>query len=234
VTELLTTFRQMPPCDFHVPLLTIPRLLGIAPDRIPNQVPYLKTPPSTTPLPAPLGTRIKVGIVWAGSPQHSNDRNRSLTLEEMLPLASVPGVALYSLQAGPRVGDLAKVSHPALVRDLSPYLKDFADTAGVVMNLDLVICADTSVAHLAGALGKPVWVLTPFSPDWRWLIGREDTPWYPTMRLFRQSEPGRWDDVVARIGAELSVAASQRPELGMQGSTALHSVFPAADGGPRF
>ncbi len=232
--ELLTSFRQMPHCDFHVPLLSVPRLLGIALDRVPNRVPYLKPPPSTTPLPAPLGTRMKVGIVWAGSPQHSNDRNRSLTLEEMLSLAGIPGVTLYSLQAGPRVGDLAKVAHPALVRDLSPYLKDFADTAGVVMNLDLVICADTAVAHLTAALGKPVWVLTPFSPDWRWMIGREDTPWYPTMRLFRQSEPGRWDDVMRRIVTELSALAAQRPELGTQGSTPVHSVFPAADGTPRF
>ncbi len=234
VTQLVTSFRPLPQCDFHVPLLSVPRLLGIAIDRVPNQVPYLRAPVSTTPLPAPLGSRIKIGIVWAGSPQHSNDRNRSLTLEEMLPLAGIPGVTLYSLQAGPRVGDLAKVSHPALVRDLSPYLKDFADTAGVVAALDLVICADTAVAHLAAALGKRVWVLTPFSPDWRWLIGREDTPWYPTMRLFRQSQPGRWDDVMARVVDELTKLAAQQPELGLQGEVAFHSVFPAGDGGPRF
>jgi FkbM family methyltransferase len=232
--ELLTALRPMPRCDFHVPLLSVPRLLGIAPDRVPAVVPYLKPPVSTVPLAAPLGARIKVGIVWAGSPQHSNDRNRSLTLAEMLPLAGIPGVVLYSLQAGPRVGDLAKVAHPALVRDLSRYLGDFAETAGVVDQLDLVICADTAVAHLAAALGKPVWVLTPFSPDWRWMLAREDTPWYPTMRLLRQSEPGRWDDVVARAVEDLGKLAALQPELGTQGNLTVHSVFPAADGAPRF
>jgi len=234
VAQLIVAFRPMPQFDFHVPLLSVPRHLGIALDRIPTQIPYLRAPPSTTPLPAPLGTRIKVGIVWAGSPQHSNDRNRSLSLEEMLPLASVPGVALYSLQAGPRVGDIAKVAHPALVRDLSRHLNDFADTAAVIAALDLVICADTSVAHLAAALGKPVWVLTPFSPDWRWLIGREDTPWYPTMRLIRQSEPGRWDDVVARLVGDLAKGASRMPELGSQGEVGILSVFLAPEGNPRF
>ena len=234
VAQLITQFRPMPQYDFHIPLLSVPRLLGIALDRVPNTVPYLRPPPSTTPLPAPLGTRLKIGIVWAGSPQHTNDRNRSLTLEEMLPLAGIPGVTLYSLQAGPRVGDLTKVAHPALVRDLSRYLNDFADTAGVIANLDLVICADTSVAHLTAALGKPAWVLTPFSPDWRWLIGREDTPWYPTLRLFRQSEPGRWDDVIARITDEVMKLVVTRPELGGQGTIVVHSVFPHADGAPRF
>ncbi len=234
VSELITSLRPMPRYDFHVPLLSVPRLMGIAIDRVPAKVPYLKAPVSTTPLPAPLGTRLKVGIVWAGSPQHSNDRNRSLTLEEMLPLASVPGVVLYSLQAGPRVGDMAKVAHSALVRDLSRHLSDFADTASVIANLDLVICADTAVAHLAGALGKPVWVMMPFAPDWRWLIGREDTPWYPTMRLMRQSEPGRWDDVVARAVGEVAKVAAQRSELGSQGEVQIHSVFAGADGAPRF
>jgi len=234
VAELIVSFRPMPQFDFHVPLLSVPRYLGIALDKIPARVPYLRAPPSTIPLPAPLGTRVKVGIVWAGSPQHSNDRNRSLSLEEMLPLSAIPGVALYSLQAGPRVGDMAKVAHPALVRDLSRHLNDFADTAGVIASLDLIVCADTSVAHLAAALGRPVWVLMPFSPDWRWLIGREDTPWYPTMRMFRQTEPGRWDDVVARVIAELAKGAARMPELGGQGEVAFTSVFAGPDGAPRF
>jgi FkbM family methyltransferase len=234
VAQLIVAFRPMPAFDFHVPLLSVPRHLGIALDKIPASVPYLRAPTSTTPLPAPLGTRVKVGIVWAGSPQHSNDRNRSLSLQEMLPLAAIPGVTLYSLQAGPRVGDIAKVAHPALVRDLSRHLNDFADTASVVANLDLIVCADTSVAHLAAALGRPVWVLMPFSPDWRWLIGREDTPWYPTLRMFRQTEPGRWDDVVARVVAELAKGAARMPELGGQGEVAFTSVFAGPDGEPRF
>lgn len=232
--QVVTSFRALPPIDFHVPLLTIPRLTGISLASLPAPRAYLKPPAAPVPLPAPLGTRLKVGIVWAGSPKHSNDRNRSLTIETLLPLANVRGVALYSLQAGPRVGDIAKFAHPALVQDLSRHLRDFADTAAVVAQLDLVVCADTAVAHLAAAMGKPVWVLMPFAPDWRWLLEREDTPWYPIMRLFRQGEPGRWDEVTDRVVAELARLVANRPELGSQGEVPVHSAFMREDGAPRF
>jgi FkbM family methyltransferase len=226
--------KPMPAYDFHVPLLSVPKLTGIAVAKAPPGVAYLKPPAKSVNLPVPLGTKLKIGVVWAGSPSHSNDRNRSLTLDMMLPVAALPGIAVYSLQAGPRVGDLAKRAHSALVFDLSAALKDFTDTAAIVAQLDLIVCADTSIAHLAGAFGRPVWVLMPFAPDWRWMIGREDSPWYPNMRMFRQSEPGRWDDVVARIVSELEKLAAGRPASGSEGSFEFVSVFMKGDGTPRF
>ena len=128
---------------------------------------------------------MKVGLVWAGSATNPDDHNRSTGLEALLPLTGVAGVRFYSLQVGPRAGDIAKYAHPSLIADFSKHLKEYADTAAVIQQLDLVISVDTSVAHLAGALGKPVWVMVPCIPDWRWQAERSDTPWYPTMRLFR-------------------------------------------------
>lgn len=232
VAEVVTTLKEGH-YDYHIPLLSIPRLVGVSLDNIPNKVPYLKAPDGPI-LPAPLGTRMKIGIVWAGSPKHANDRNRSLTLETLMPLAGIHGVTLYSLQTGPHSGDIAKESHGALVRDLSAHLRDFADSANIVRQLDLVICVDTSVAHLAGALGKPVWVLTPYAPDWRWILGRDDNPWYPTMRLLRQTSPRRWDDVVARAAQALAALVERFPDPTTQGEVMVNSLFAGADGGPRF
>ena len=233
VTELLTDLRPTITFDFHVPLLSIPKLMGISLKTVPAQIPYLRLA-STAKLPVPAGTRIKVGIVWAGSPKHVNDRHRSIDLDSFLSLASVNGVTLYSLQAGPRASDVVKQAHPALIIDLSPHLKDFAETAAIVSQLDLVVCVDTSVAHLAGALGKPVWMLTPFSPDWRWLLERKDSPWYPTMQLYRQSEPTRWDDVMGRIVADLKSITAKRPDVSDHGEFMVNAIFPRVDGSPRY
>lgn len=192
--------------DCWVPLLSLPLLLGMGGEGdIPAGVAYLHPPREAGfPLRAPRGTRFKVGICWAGKPSHRNDRNRSMGLEDMLGLARVPGTALYSLQAGPRAADVTRHGAPALVADLSAALTDFGVTAKVVSQLDLVVSVDTAVAHLAGALGKPVWTLVPFAPDWRWLRGRDDSPWYPSMRLFRQKRPGQWDDVIRAAARELA------------------------------
>ncbi|HVI50288.1 MAG TPA: FkbM family methyltransferase [Candidatus Sulfotelmatobacter sp.] len=233
VADVVTALKDGSGYDYHIPLLSIPRIIGISLDKIPNAVPYLKAPNGPV-LPAPLGTRMKVGIVWAGSPKHANDRNRSITLENLMPLAGVHGVTLYSLQTGPHSGDIAKESHGSLVRDLSSHLRDFMDTANIVRQLDLVICVDTSVAHLAGALGKPVWVLTPYAPDWRWILGRDDNPWYPSMRLLRQTAPNRWDDVVTRAANALITLVERYPDPTTQGEVMVNSLFAAADGGPRF
>lgn len=121
----------------------------------------------------------------------------------ILPLLETPKVAFYSLQVGPRSQDLAKLPTTIRVQDLSSHLKDFADTGAIVSQLDLVITIDTSVAHLAGALGKPTWVVLPFVPDWRWMLRREDSPWYPSMRLFRQNSLGDWSGVFARVAEAL-------------------------------
>jgi len=204
---------NLPRYDFQIPLLSLPNLLGG--NDIPAPIPYLHVPEgksaSVTP---PAGTRIKIGVVWAGRPTHAQDALRSVGLRTILPIAGVHGVMLYSLQMGPRAEDLHTEAHPALIEDVSTKLKDYADTAAVVAEMDLIICVDTSVAHLAGALGKPVWILIPYAPDWRWMLNREDTPWYPSMRLFRQSVPDSWDDVIAGIVEALTEMAAALPEAG--------------------
>jgi Glycosyltransferase family 9 (heptosyltransferase) len=145
-----------------------------------------------------------LGLAWAGNPDHENDHNRSIPFAHLLPLFANRQVDFYSLQVGERIADLQAVADCG-VTDLSGRLGDFGDTAGAIEALDLVISVDTAVAHLAGALGKPVWLLLPYVPDWRWLLDRDDSPWYPTMRLFRQARRGDWDEVVARVGHELSL-----------------------------
>src|SRR6185437_8120387 len=179
---------------------------------IPAQVPYLRAPlaiigPS---VPRPPGVRFTIGIVWAGRPEHANDHNRSIPLQQFLRVADLPGVALYSLQKGPRVQDLTALGVNALVYDLGPQIQDFVDTARLIEQLDLVISIDTSVAHLAGALGRPCFVLLPFTPDWRWLNGRDDTPWYPTLRLFRQTRPTDWTGVMQSVRATIVQIMARR------------------------
>jgi len=194
---------SLPEVDWHLPLLSLPQRLGITSDTIPARTPYLQPPANrrlVLPRPRdPQDAHLKVGLVWRGNPQHPNDRQRSIPLTSLTPLFGVPGVALYNLQVAPTPQFAGEAnSQPALI-PFDGLLRDFADTASVVAQLDLVISADTSTAHLAGALGRPAWVLLPFAPDWRWLLEREDTPWYPTLRLFRQSAPGDWSAVIQRV-----------------------------------
>ncbi len=151
--------------------------------------------------------RFNVGLVWAGKPSHRNDRNRTAGIEPFIDLLGTPGCAFHSLQVGPRAADIVATGCAGLMRDQAPGIGDFADTAALVSGLDLVISVDTSVCHLAGALGKPCWVVLPYTPDWRWLMAREDSPWYPSLRLFRQESFGDWPGVFARIGAALADAA---------------------------
>ncbi|WP_448043315.1 tetratricopeptide repeat protein [Bradyrhizobium liaoningense] len=203
----------LPPFDLQLPLMSLPRVFGTTVDTIPADVPYLHAEPARL-----LRWRaaladamaLKVGVAWAGNIRHKGDRQRSLSAEAVLPRLVMPDVQLYSLQKEPRPDDVPVLA--ALNRDivdLAPALGDFADTAAAVASLDLVIAVDTSVAHLAGALGRPVWMLTPYALDWRWLRDREDTPWYPTMRLFRQRRPREWDDPLMRLSAALAVLAAK-------------------------
>jgi FkbM family methyltransferase len=191
----------VPPFDGFCPLLSLPGAFATKLETIPAAVPYLSVEPDAA---ARWRRRLdgdggaKVGIVWAGNPQHRNDARRSIAAETLLPLLRVQGARWFSLQVGERAADLARLPH-GLVADLSPHLSDFAETAAAIASLDLVICVDTAVAHLAGAMGKPVWVLLPFSADWRWLRYRSDSPWYPTARLFRQPAPGDWPSVVMQV-----------------------------------
>nr|CAA9291163.1 FOG: TPR repeat [uncultured Armatimonadetes bacterium] len=190
------------PFDLHVPLLSLPGLFGTNEATIPASVPYLRAEPEAVAhwqrLLAPFDG-LKVGIVWAGNPAHRNDRNRSCALADFAPLAGIGGLTLFSLQKGPAAVQAGEPPAGMTLVDLDEDLTDFGQTAAALTALDLVIAVDTSVVHLAGALGKPVWVLLPFAADWRWLRERDDSPWYPTMRLFRQPAPGDWPGVFARV-----------------------------------
>jgi Tfp pilus assembly protein PilF len=211
VAQLTTTGSPPPAADFHVPLMSLARLLGTTLETVPAPGPYLHA--IAGPAPAvvrPAGTRLAVGIVWAGRPSHNNDRNRSTTLERFLALADLPGVALYSLQKGLRAADIDALGVTALIQDLGSRVNNFADTAAVLQQLDLVVSVDTGVVHLAGAMGKPVFTLLPYTPDWRWLAGRDDSPWYPSMRLFRQTAPRDWDGVFVRLRQAVAALLAPR------------------------
>jgi tetratricopeptide (TPR) repeat protein len=191
----------IPPFDCYCPLPSLPLAFGTTLDTIPATVPYLHIETEAWQRwknRLAGGSGLKIGLVWAGNPAHKNDRRRSIALDQIAALFDCPGVRWFSLQSGERAGDLATLSC-GRVADLSPELADFAETAAAIANLDLVITVDTATAHLAGALGKPVWVLLPFSADWRWLLHRNDSPWYPTARLYRQAAPGDWAGVVRQV-----------------------------------
>ncbi|MFD2232942.1 tetratricopeptide repeat protein [Phaeospirillum tilakii] len=206
IDRVVSRISTLPPCDCQAPLLSLPRLLGTRLATLPAPVPYLAVPPAAT---ARWRDRLaalpgrKVGLVWRGRPQHTNDRNRSLDPARLAPLLDRPGISFVSLQKGARPDDAAALAGRAPLLDLGPELADFTDTAAVLAGLDLVISVDTSVIHLAGALGRPGWLLLPFDPDWRWLLERQDSPWYPTLRLFRQPAPGAWDPVIADLADAL-------------------------------
>ncbi len=191
----------LPPFDRHCPLLSLPLAVGTDVSTIPADIPYVAADPACrTRWREALGRhgRPRVGIVWAGRADYANDADRSIPLATFAPLFGAEGVAFISLQHDLRDGDDAVLAAQTNVERLGERFADFADAAAVIAELDLVISVDTAIAHLAGAMGKPVWVLLPHYPDFRWLLEREDSPWYPTARLFRQPRRGDWDSVVAR------------------------------------
>ncbi|MSR42736.1 MAG: tetratricopeptide repeat protein [Pedosphaera sp.] len=190
-------------CDFHLPLMSLPGIFQTTLETIPRETPYLSVPPqSHFPLPVPAGTRLRVGLVWTGSRCQPIER-RPIPLIELQPIFDLPGISYYSLQVGTGEQDLVQCGFGWHIVNLAPELTDFGRTAAALSQLDLLITIDTSVAHLAGALGKPTWLLLSFAPDWRWLRERDDSPWYPTMRLFRQPLAGSWATVVEQVHAEL-------------------------------
>jgi len=208
VGRCLDSGLMLPPFDVHCPLLSLPLAFGTTLETIPHGVPYLQADAAGVEhwrnklALDPAG--FKVGLVWAGRPTHKNERNRSLPLAALAPLAQVPGVRFYSLQKGEAAQQARTPPQGLALIDHTADLHDFADTAALIANLDLVIAVDTAVVHLAGALGKPVWTLLPFLPDWRWLLNRTDTPWYPSMRLFRQGAPGDWSGVIQQVTQALA------------------------------
>jgi tetratricopeptide (TPR) repeat protein len=203
VTQVVPRSHPLPAFDIHAPILDLPRLFRTTLETIPSQVPYI------TPDPAhlahwrdvladdPPGKR--VGLVWSGNPKHTNDRRRSIPFRQFDSFADLPNITFFSLQKGPAAGQASDSTLRLRLVDHTARLTDFSQTAALISHLDLVITVDTSVAHLAGALGKPIWVLLPHVPDWRWMIDRTESPWYPSMKLFRQPSIGAWQPVIAQI-----------------------------------
>lgn len=198
--------RPFPEHDCFCPLLSVPAVIEEREETIPGDGPYLGVDEK---LVVEWGKRLspyqgfRIGVVWQGNPKHQADRRRSFSLGELGPLATLSGVDLFSLQKGEGKNQIDLQKGHVEVTDLGAELETFTETAAVLRNLDLLVTADTAIAHLAGALGAPVWLALPKVPDWRWLLEREDTPWYPGMRLIRQHEAGNWADVFERIAEEL-------------------------------
>ncbi len=193
----------------HCRLSSVPGLVHTTLESIPANVPYLFADPARIAAwrekldrQLPKGVR-RIGLAWTGRPTHPNDRRRSIRLSRLAPLATVPGACFVSLQKPMPAADLPTMPEFPGLSDISAELTDFGETAAVIANLDLVITVDTSMGHLAGAMAKPVWIMVPKASDWRWLLNRSDSPWYPTARLFRQVTPGAWDPVIAEVRAAL-------------------------------
>ena len=203
----------LPPFDFHCPMSSLPLAFATRLDTIPSGTSYLPAPAASRvqAWESRLGPhdRLRVGLVWSGNPNHRNDRNRSIPLRTLSRILDADA-AFVSLQKDPRPDDKAFLVESTSILDLTADLTDFTETAALLRCLDLVITVDTSVAHLAGALGCPTWILLPHHPDWRWLLGRDDSPWYPTVRLFRQPKPRDYDSVMDRVRAELTAMISKR------------------------
>ncbi|MGD0108579.1 MAG: tetratricopeptide repeat protein, partial [Rhodopila sp.] len=228
-SEMIPVLRQMlradrifcrwedcPPYKAFCALSGLPRLHRTRLDNVPAVIPYLRADPSRVAAWAERlgrlapGSHRRVGIVWAGRPTHSNDRRRSAKLADFSPLAALPGVALVSLQKGPSADQAGRYFGRAPLINIGAEVRDYDDTMALLACLDVVVTVDTSVGHLAAAMGRPAWILLATSPDWRWLLEREDSPWYPTVRLFRQTVPRVWGDVFERVAGALRESAARR------------------------
>jgi tetratricopeptide (TPR) repeat protein len=202
VSHLSAPGESPPPFDYHCPLMSLPFAFKTTMPTIPSEVPYVAPPPEKVDRwrrRLEGGDAPSIGIAWSGRPRQGEFRNRPIPLRLLATMLETPGLRFVALQKELREGDAALLqSHPG-VTNLGPELEDFTDTAAIISLLDLVISIDTSVAHLAGALGKPVWILLQFSADWRWLLDRHDSPWYPSARLFRQPAVGDWESVIAHV-----------------------------------
>ena len=198
IERVIPRGETLPHFDCHASLLSLPKIFGTEVSSIPAGRPYLSTSAQVPPLDILEGKK-DIGIVWAGAAGHINDKNRSTPLSNFIPLVNNSNVNLFSLQVGKRRGDLSTSPKYEKITDLAPQISNYADTAAFIKQLDLIISVDTSVAHLAGAMGKSVWLLLPFVPDFRWMTNREDTPWYPTVRLFRQQQRGDWTGVFSAV-----------------------------------
>lgn len=212
VAQVLPRKAPLPPFDLHCPLLSLPLAFGTALDRIPADVPYVVPPGDAAAcwndrLAAMRDARPRIGLVWSGERAHDNDLNRSMSLAALAPVLDLPHLQFISLQHDVRDCDAALLQMRSDILPIGQSFSDFADTAAAIARLDAVIAVDTAVAHLAGAMGKPLFLLLPFAADFRWLRERSDSPWYPTARLFRQRQFGDWTGAVEALCRELQVAA---------------------------
>ncbi len=206
VSQVMARGEPLPDLDLQCSLLSLPLAFGTQLATIPAETPYLRAAGSLADgWNARLGprNRSRVGIAWSGNPIHDNDRNRSIGLRPFLPLLAGVDATFVSLHRDVCAADAAVLAERSDILHFGEELKDYADTAALIANLDLIVSVDTSVAHLAGALAKPVWILLPFMPDWRWLLDRDDSPWYPTARLFRQDATRAWDALIPRVRAAM-------------------------------
>ena len=205
VAQVIGPTSKLPDFDLHCPLLSLPLAFETRLDTIPSATPYLSASSESVRswnISLGLKYRPRIGLVWSGNPAHKNDHNRSIKLRTLIQLLDIDAT-FVSLQKDIGADDATVLKDQSDLLHFGDKLKDFSDTAALISNLDLVISVDTSVAHLAGALAKPVWVLLPFLSDWRWLLDRDDSPWYPTARLYRQYAAGDWSGVVGHVGVEL-------------------------------
>jgi tetratricopeptide (TPR) repeat protein len=202
-TNIVTAGDPLPHFDCYCPIMSLPLAFGIRLDSIPDKVPYLKVDPALARkwenLLQPRSGNLRIGLSWAGNPRFIDDKQRSLDLNQLAPLANINRATFFSLQKGDSASQLKSPPPGLQLVNLAPELTDFAETAAAMSCLDLTISTDTSVAHLAGALATPAWVMLKFVPSWRWMMHRTDSPWYPTLRLFRQKTPGDWEGVVKSI-----------------------------------
>jgi Flp pilus assembly protein TadD len=212
VTQVVSYGERIPGFDLHCPFLSLPAVFKATIGSIPSTTPYITADPG---LVQKWRDRIgqdnsgfKIGLVWAGNLAHPRSQYRSCSLDQFLPLAPFDDITIYSLQKGEAAAMSKNPPAGMKVVDYTEDFNDFSDAAAFMENLDLVISVDTAAAHLAGALGKPVWTLLPFVPEWRWLLDREDSPWYPTMRIFRQPSAGDWKSVISRVADELRIRIS--------------------------
>jgi len=204
IRQYIDRWEQLPPFDAYCPLSGLPRLFGTNLGNIPAEIPYIQADPAKAEKWAkridalvPKGYK-RMALVWAGRPTHGNDFNRSMTLSTLKPLTDIDKVAYLSLQLGAGQAEIGRYYGRAPLYNLGAEIEDFADTMGILANVDRLVAVDTGVAHLAGAMGKPVSILTPYAPDWRWLLKRSDTPWYPTVTLHRQDKPADWPSALAK------------------------------------
>jgi Tfp pilus assembly protein PilF len=204
VSSVTATGDPIPTFEWHCPMMSLPLAFQTKVDSIPADVPYLRVPVAAQKSAEKLAwpdRGLRVGLIWGATRRPFEDSDRSIPLLALESIFTLKGAHFYSLQVGPAAPQLESLQTP--VTDLRDRIRDFADTAALVSHLDLVITVDTSVEHVAGALAKPTWILLPFASDWRWLTDREDSPWYPTARLFRQPRPGDWQSVIERVRGEL-------------------------------